>query len=225
MTSGLAPHQELNDIYAGRQMDAVAARWDNKAAGWDHALLDPACHLNEDNAYQRFLDQLALVVQQRHDFCSGLGVIDAGCATGLVLGSTLASFAWGIGVDISPEMIRLARAKHLPKARFLVADCFNLCASCPKAGAVISRGVLLSHYGPKQAEALLKSAHSCLVERGFLLWDFLNQTAQAKYRHIAENKTYFEAEEICAIAGRAGFGISRIHGEADRRVRMLYAER
>jgi len=206
-------------------MDAVAARWDNKAAHWDRDLADPACHLNEDDAYQRFLDQIALAVRQRHDFCGAHGVIDAGCATGLVLASILPSFAWGIGVDISPRMIRLARAKHIPKSRFLVADCFKLRASCPKAGAIVSRGVLLSHYGSRQGEALLQSAHSCLVERGFIFWDFLNQAAVAKYGHIAANKTHFEAKEICAMATRAGFGASTILGEPDRRVRMLYAER
>ncbi len=213
------------DIYQRREMEAVAAHWNDKAAGWDRELKDSTCHLNEDNAYQRFLDQLALVVQLRHDFCQSQGVIDAGCATGLVLASTLGSFAWGIGVDVSPQMIRIAQAKHLPKASFIVGDCFNLSASCPKAGTVVSRGVLLSHYGVSQGEALLRNAHSCLVERGFVLWDFLNHAARTKHRHIAENKTYFEAEEVCAMAIRAGFGICKIYGEPDRRVRMVYAER
>lgn len=206
-------------------MRAIAARWDNKAAAWDADLRDPGCHLNEDDAYTRFLDQLALAVHLRQDFCRNNGVVDAGCATGLVLANIASSFAWGVGVDISPEMIRLAQAKRVSNARFLVADCFDLRASCPKAGAIVSRGVLLSHYGARQGEALLSSAHGCLVDGGFVLWDFLNQSGRASSRHVAENKTYFDPEEIRAMAARAGFRLTMIYGETDRRVRMLCAEK
>lgn len=203
----------------------MAARWDSKAAAWDHDLEDPQCHLNEDDAYARFLAQLAAVAGERREFCRQNGVIDAGCATGLVLVDILPLFAWGIGVDISPEMIRHAVAKRVTGARFLVGDCFDLGAHCPKAGAVVSRGVLLSHYGAGQGLALLRSAYACLVDAGFILWDFLNRAARSKHRHIADNKTYFDAEEVRALAQETGFRVARIYGEPERRVRLLYAER
>lgn len=226
MTPDSAANQnDPGNIYRQRQMEAVAARWDGKAAAWDHDLADAGCHLNEDDAYERFLAQLASTVGERRPFCQEHGVIDAGCATGLVLGAIVPSFAWGIGVDISPEMIRHAAAKQVPKARFLVGDCFDLGAHCPKAGAVVSRGVLLSHYGPDQGQALLRSAFGCLVDAGFILWDFLNRAAWSKYRHVADKKTYFDAEEIRALALQAGFRLARIHGEPERRIRLLYAER
>jgi SAM-dependent methyltransferase len=213
------------EVYEQRRLDVIAARWNAKAADWDHNLEDPACHLNEDQAYERFLDQVVSIIQERHEFCADQGVIDAGCATGLVLARIIARFAWGVGVDISPEMIQTAQAKQIPKARFLVGDCFNLAKSCPNAGAIVSRGVLLSHYGPQQGELLLKSAHDCLVERGFVFLDFLNKAGRDNYRHVPENKSYFEGEEVCTMAFRAGFRTAKVYAEQERRVRMILAEK
>jgi predicted TPR repeat methyltransferase len=206
-------------------MDAVAAHWDAKAADWDANLREAGCHLNEDDAYERFLAQLALVVEQRREFCREQGIIDAGCATGLVLARAADYFAWGIGVDISPRMIELARAKDIAKTTFLVGDCFDLPALCPKAGALVSRGVLLSHYGLGAAETLLRSLQVCLVAGGFLLCDFLNLTSRTRYRHVARNKYYYEGEQVRAVAERAGFRESRICEGPERRVGLLYAEK
>jgi len=168
---------------------------------------------------------LGSIIHQRDEFCRRTGVIDAGCATGLVLAGIVERFAWGVGVDISPEMIARAQAKGVPHTRFLLGDCFEIRTNCPAAGAVVSRGVLLSHYGSQQGEALLRAAAACLVRGGFIFWDFLNQTSRAKYHHIAENKTYFEAEEVYAMALRAGLRKPKIYGETERRVLLLYAER
>ena len=211
-------------LYEERQLKELAARWDAKAAGWDRALQDPECHLNEDHAYELFLKHLTTIVQERHEFCRKHGVIDAGCATGLVLAEVLPAFAWGFGVDISPEMIKIARKKQIPRAQFVVGDCFNLCAIASKAGAVISRGVLLSHYGRPNARELLRSAKAAMVGKGFLLCDFLNQGARNRYSHEPVNKSYYEAGEVCRLAYEAGFGRAEVLGETERRVRMLLAE-
>lgn len=215
----------VNPLYARRRLRAVAARWDAKAADWERNLRDPDCHLNEDNAYERFLELLSEIIRQRQDFCAGRGVIDAGCATGLVLAKVADSFRWGIGVDISTRMIESAQSKRVPHCRFLVADCFDLSAHCPKAGAVVSRGVLLSHYGYRAGEELLRSAFDCLVNQGFILWDFLNQTARARHQHAPKDKCYYEPEEARVLATKAGFRTAVIYGEPARRVRLLYAER
>src|SRR5947207_15770088 len=122
-------------------------------------------------------------------------------------------------------MIRLAQAKNIPNTRFFVGDCFNLAAICPVAGAVVSRGVLLSHYGAQQGEAFLRSARACLVEGGFVFCDFLNEAGRGNYRHIAANKTYFQPEEVCALAVRAGLRGTKIYGEHERRALFVYAER
>lgn len=211
-------------LYERRQLPAIAARWDAKAATWDQDLTSPACHLNEDEGYSRFLRHALSLVQQRKDFCARHGVIDAGCGTGLVLAAVLPSFAWGVGVDISEEMIRVAQAKRLNSGRFVVGDCFHLASLCPRAGVVLSRGVLLSHYGHRQGGALLRAAGDALAKGGFLLFDFLNAAARHLFSHAPGNKTYFQSQEICRMARRAGFGRAVVLGEPERRVRLLLAE-
>jgi len=222
------PRQNLptrRELYEGRQLEAVAARWDAKAPAWDHDLQDPTCHLNEDDAYPRFLREVRRVVESRRDFCSSHGLVDVGCGTGLVLAGLVSDFAWGVGVDISAGMLGFAREKRIPRARFVHGDCFRLPELCPPAGAALSRGVLLSHYGPQQAEALLRAANSTLTEHGFLIFDFLNEGARMRHAHAAENKAYFTPETACLVARRAGFTKASILGQAERRVLLLLAER
>ncbi|HZR21268.1 MAG TPA: class I SAM-dependent methyltransferase, partial [Verrucomicrobiae bacterium] len=154
------PETGSNKGYEKRQLKTIAARWDAKAADWDHNLEDPLCHLNEDHAYRRFLDEARKVIHERRDFCSRNGLIDCACATGLVLQELISDFAWAVGVDISPQMIRLAKAKQIPNSTFVIGDCFELAVCARPAGAVISRGVLLSHYGHEHALSLMRSARS-----------------------------------------------------------------
>ncbi len=214
----------MSDIYQDRQLEAIASRWDAKAKTWESELENPACHLNEDAAYERFLGQARATITRRPGFCAKNGVIDAGCGTGLVLEKVIAAFGWGMGVDLSPEMLRLARQKQIPRATFLLGDCFRLAELCPTAGAVLSRGVLLSHYGLAQGEVLLRAAKAVLVPGGFVLFDFLNASARSRYAHAAENKTHFAGPEISFLAHRAGFKTADILGEVERRVLLLRAE-
>jgi SAM-dependent methyltransferase len=210
-------------LYQERRLKALAARWDAKAAAWDRELQDPACHLNEDDAYARFLAQARRLARQSPDFCPRQGVIDAGCGTGLVLAAVINDFAWGLGVDLSPGMIRLAQAKQIQRATFMVGDCFALPGLCPKAGAVFSRGVLLSHYGRREGETLLRAARAALVPGGFVAFDFLNQGARALYAHAPQNKTWFTRAEACLLARRAGFSHPSVLGGEARRVLLLVA--
>jgi ArsR family transcriptional regulator len=214
----------IRGVYARRNLKAIAARWDARADSWDRDLEDPACHLNEDDAYRRFTRLVRRVIKQRRRFCAIHGVIDAGCGTGLVLAEVTPAFAWAAGIDISPRMIRVARAKHLVNTMFVVGDCFDLPSLCPRAGAVLSRGVLLSHYGRAQAQAILNAARATLVPGGFLVLDFLNEAARTQHRHAPENKTWFTGKEIQAMARRAGFSTVTTLGSPKRRALLLLAE-
>jgi SAM-dependent methyltransferase len=215
---------DTQHLYQTHQLAAIAARWDARAAAWDEQLRNPACHLNEDEAYPRFLAEAQEVIQRRGDFCAGQGVIDAGCGTALVLAHVIHAFAWGVGVDISRGMLRVARAKRLPRARFVLGDCFHLPELCAPAGAVLSRGVLLSHYGAKAGEELLAAARASLVPGGFILFDFLNLAAQGRYRHRPRGKAFFSPAEARALARRAGLTRATVLGETHRRVLLLLAE-
>ena len=212
-------------IYRDRDLGAIAARWDSRASEWDHALESPECHLNEDDAYNRFIEQARAAISRRRTFCKGQGVVDVGCGTGLVLAQVVAAFKWGIGVDISPKMIRAARRKKIRKARFVVGDCFRLARLGPPAGAILSRGVLLSHYGREHAEAWLASALSSLVEGGFLMCDFLNLLARESSGHKARGKTFYGSWEVRQLARRVGFKKSRVLGKETERVLFLLLQR
>ena len=211
------------EIYERRRLKAIAARWDARAVRWDADLSDPACHLNEDQAYPRFLSQLTRFLATRSSFCATHGLIDVGCGTGIVLEHTLSRFAWGVGIDISPRMIKEAESKQLANTSFIIGDCFNVPELCPRAGVVVSRGVLLSHYGLKQAEAFLRAMLSALVKGGWLVCDFLNEAARGHHLHIPHNKTWFTRAEIRALARRVGFRSARILGRDQRRVLILCA--
>ena len=215
----------MSDIYQRRELGAITSRWDARAQSWDRNLSDPACHLNEDAGYERFLEQARSTIGKRAEFCAKNGVIDAGCGTGLVLQDVADAFAWGIGVDLSPEMLRLAEQKHIPRTRFVLGDCFRLPELCPQAGAVLSRGVLLSHYGRPQAVDLLRAMKTVLVPGGFVLVDFLNGPARSHYEHIAVDKTYFAEAEISLLAKNAGFGKTKVLGGCQRRVRLFIASK
>ena len=215
----------LKQPYRERQLAAIAARWDQRAPEWDRTLADPACHLNDDDAYARFLREARRCVSRRARYCRRRGLIDAGCGTGLVLAELLPAFDWGIGVDISREMLRAATAKGIARARFLAGDCFRLAELCPKAGAVFSRGVLLSHYGRLQGRALLESAAEVLLPGGFLLFDFLNDLGRRNYPHSPEDKTYYTPRQACALARGLGLKTVTVRGEAERRVLLLLAEK
>jgi SAM-dependent methyltransferase len=215
----------LKQPYRERQLAAIAARWDQHAPEWDRTLADPACYLNDDDAYARFLREALRCVSRRARYCRRRGLIDAGCGTGLVLAELLPAFAWGIGVDISRKMLRAATAKGITRARFQVGDCFRLPELCPKAGAVFSRGVLLSHYGRLQSRALLESAAEVLLPGGFLLFDFLNERGRRNYQHSPEDKAYYTPRQACALARGLGFKKVTVRGEAERRVLLLLAEK
>jgi len=212
-------------MYHQRQIGAIAERWDARAGSWDRSLAQPTCHLNEDNAYRRFLNAALAEVHRRQAFCRPRGVIDLGCGTGLVLRSVIAAFAWGIGLDISPKMILNARQKRLANARFLVGDGFNLGRICQAAGAILSRGVLLSHYGHEQGAALLAATRRVLMPGGFLMCDFLNRLAEDKYVHRAQGKTHFSAAEARQLARQAGYKSVRVLGKHGQRVLILLIDK
>ena len=216
---------EARQLYETRQLDLISARWDERAESWDRSLQDPTCHLHEDDAYGRFILEAQRVVGARRDFCAARGVIDAGCGTGLVITAVIEGFAWGLGLDLSEKMVGIATAKRIAKAQFRVGDCFNLSAACPPAGAVMARGVLVSHYGRELGTRLLAECRRTLEPGGFLLLDFLNAKARELHVHKPENKIYFDRSEIHAMALEAGFRDAHVLGEDERRVLLLLAER
>ncbi len=96
MTSFLSPRKE-----------AIRRLYDGLAATRDRWIHKNAYYYEEDRRYMRFLVPPAL------------RVLELGCGTGDLLAAV--EPAHGVGVDVSAEMVRHARAKH-PHLRFQVGD-------------------------------------------------------------------------------------------------------
>jgi SAM-dependent methyltransferase len=212
--------------YDAIRLEVIRQRWDQKADRWDADLADQCCHLNQDDAYHRFLDTADALVAARASFCRERLLIDLACGTGLILAHFADRFERALGIDISPRMLAAATARRLPRAEFLQASCFELAGRVAPAGAVLSRGILLSHYGPRWALPLLRHVREILVpDGGFAVLDFLNALTRHDYPANPDNKTYYTAQQIQFHAAEAGFRRGSILGEPDRRVLMLLAER
>jgi SAM-dependent methyltransferase len=214
------------EVYDALVIDEIRKRWDQKAERWDADLADQDCHLNQDDGYRRFIQAAEAVVSARQTFCGQQLLVDLACGTGQVLAHFLDRFERAVGVDISPRMLGVAAARRLPRTEFLETSCFEFACRIAPAGAVLSRGILLSHYGHRWALPLLRQVHDALVaEGGFAVLDFLNDLARYDYPANPKNKTYFTARQIQSLASEAGFRSSSILGQSNRRVLMLLAER
>jgi SAM-dependent methyltransferase len=221
---GLAPSRQAD--YQGMRLDVIRSRWDAKAQRWDRDLADLSFHLNEDDACRRFLEIVSSIIAQRAELCRRRLLVDLGCGTGPVLAHCIDSFAEGVGVDLSQRMVEVARQKQLPRARFEVGNAFELSQLVSQAGAVLSRGILLSHYGPRWAPVLLREVHRALAaDGGFAVLDFLNAAARDQYPSNPNNKSYFHANDMESLGLQAGFRRCRVFGEPQRRILAVLLER
>lgn len=93
----------------------IAAYFDHAAAGWDAGLT------RSDEVIAGILDDARV--------CAGKDVLDVACGTGVLIGDCLARGAASVtGIDLSPEMARLAREKFAaePRVTILCGDAEEL---------------------------------------------------------------------------------------------------
>lgn len=107
---------------------------------------------------------------------SGLDVVDLGCGTGRWLQAARNDGARSLtGVDISPEMLNVARAKLREAATLICAECTNAAISVASADLIFSSFVLSYLEDP---ERLLRFAKTVLRHSGSLfLTDVHPETA------------------------------------------------
>ncbi|MFA4987772.1 MAG: methyltransferase domain-containing protein [Candidatus Brocadiia bacterium] len=123
-------------------LDRVRQSWDTKATDWDIQVGeagDRNRRLNSDPVLWRFLGPVA-----------GRRILDAGCGTGYLARQMASGGAQVLAIDLSPEMIRVARSKG-GNIEYRECDCGTL-AGVPDGvfDAVVSNYVLmdLPHLGP-----------------------------------------------------------------------------
>ncbi len=209
------------DLYASRDIDAIARRWNSKAEQWDSDLQNESCHLNNDDAYSRFLELGNQLVLDRRKLCSKGSLVDLGCGTGAVLAEFSGYFNNSIGIDVSREMLNVAGSKSILNAEWRQDDIFEGAWSRQKHSAVLSRGILLSHYGDELAGILIGQAVKALAPGGFALFDFLSGDAPDATRVLAPNKTYFRPDWLIDKAKSLGSRGAVLAGNPIARVRYL----
>ncbi len=220
---GMAPSRP--EEYSQQMIDVIRNRWDQKADRWDEDLQNPDFHLNEDNAYERFLDTAKTIVAHHRKACAKALLVDLGCGTAQVLNELIPFFGDGIGVDISEKMLERARGRNIPRTTFVCANCFDLSRVIGSARAIVSRGILLSHYGRSAAKELIGEVFNSLMPSGgFAVLDFLNKESRHLYS-TPENKAFFSGQEVSTIARSVGFDKVVVLGSVERRNRIAYLER
>jgi SAM-dependent methyltransferase len=114
-------------------------------------------------------------------------IVDVGCGSGTLARRLVDRGYDVVGIDISPAMIRLARAK-VPEARFRVGSLID--ARIPRSDAVIAVGEVIAYVAAPRAGAgvpfalrrFFSRVRRALKPGGLLLFDFMESARRRTYR-------------------------------------------
>jgi SAM-dependent methyltransferase len=129
-------------------------------------------------------------------------IVEVGCGSGIAAACFVARGYTVTGVDVSPAMIRLARA-NAPAARFRVASIERL--HPPPCDAVVAIGEIVSYVpgGLPALQRFFARVHAALAPGGVLAFDFIESAA----RRTFAAKSFGGAD--WALAARATFDAAR----------------
>lgn len=142
-------------------------------------------------------------------------VADLGCGPGHLTGHlrSLGCDAWG--ADLSPEMVRLARAAH-PGVRFEEVSMTELEVPDGSLGGVLAWYSLI-HLPPDEVPGLLARFHRMLAPGGHLMLGFFaSDTAECvPFDHKVTLAHRWPIDRMAAVAEAAGFAeVGRMRREA-----------
>jgi predicted TPR repeat methyltransferase len=195
----------------------ISGRWDKKALNWDNQLLDENIHLNQNKEYDNFIyisKKTALLPNNKID-----SFLDIGCGTGLVSEALSPYFNKGTGIDISNNMILEAKKKNIQNMNFYKKSFFDLDKNIDGSfDLIVSRGILVSHYGIKYLSEILGIIFSITKKNGYVIFDFLNKNVMLNNIHLPQNKEYYLDKTIQEYALKSGFSKLAISGKQTDRV-------
>lgn len=165
----LAKHIRNARIQREEHNAEVMKRWNARAEGWQTVREDAASYVNHENGYARFETEVKRVLP----LVSG-SALDIGCGDGAVtrLIATNARITDISGMDISPEMIRVASEKTADNRISYRAETFDDIGKC--YGLITSRGVMLSHMHRSDVIPMLSAMAGSLAPNGYLVFDYIS---------------------------------------------------
>jgi len=205
------------EFYSKNNELQISKRWDKKAQNWDHQLLDKHTHLNQNKEYDNFIalsKEIALLFNNKTD-----NFLEVGCGTGLVSEALSPYFNNGTGIDISNNMIVESKKKNIQNINFYKKSLFNLTKDIDGSfDLIVSRGILISHYGINYLSEILDKLFSLTKENGCVIFDFLNKNTLLDNVHLPKNKEYFLEKTIKEYSLKNGFSKIEINGKNTDRV-------
>ena len=144
----------------------------------------------------------------------GKRVLDLGCGSGVQSKMLLEEGLQVVGLDISPEMVRIA-GKKVPGTRFVVGDITKIPFRKSSFNGVYARASLL-HIPKEPIPKVLKSIHKILRESGVLylaLKEGKGEREVEDKRHGRKVKrffSFFTEDEIKKLLVESGFGVEKI---------------
>lgn len=210
----ITEQQKYHDI----DTDYIARRWDKRAKGWNHEINDEKSHLNRAGSYQKFFEIFDKILPGLPVDSHGT-LVDLGSGTGAMVERYHKYFAKVYGVDISSAMLAEAQRnlseKHI---RWVCDNIFHYLENMHDSDVIISRGIILSHYGKENTQSLLHLMHQSLTDTGLVFLDMINDDAEEK----PFGKASFTKDSIYALANKAGF--SRINIYHEYKYPLMYME-
>jgi len=107
-------------------------------------------------------------------------VVEVGCGSGILARALVDKGYRVLGIDVSPHMIRLARARA-PRARFRIASLVD--AAIPRCDTVVAIGEVVTYVpgGLRTLRRFFDRVHRALHPGGFLIFDFLESAARRTF--------------------------------------------
>ena len=138
----------------------------------------------------------------------GAAVLDIGCGAGVPVAKTLAERHKVTGIDLSPEMVRLARC-NIPTGSFICADIMSVSLPPLSFDAAVSFYSVF-HLPREEHSELFKKVHQWLKPGGYLLCTLAWSNEEAYLEDFHGTTMYWSnygLEEYLEMLAGAGFEV------------------
>ncbi len=204
-----------SEVFGMTYIQKAESSWDQRASTWDKSLKDPQFYTNLDAGYARFDIFCEKILQNKKIFSA----LDIGCGTGESTRNLIGKAKLVFGIDLSKNMISKAQEKF-KDAIFIKGMGHKLPFADNYFNVVISRGVLVSHFGKALSGRWFLEVQRVLKLNGIFIFDFLNEKYFTKPLEGA-HKTLYTREKLTAMLKQAGFAVEAISDSETNRTNNI----